>query len=139
MESRPPNALRLLDLIRKQGHLAYWAPSEGGAAQLIRELSFSLVFWDLDMDGDLGPSLIRQWKEQNGAWLLAAMTAKNTREKEACARSQGIIRYLHKPVPQEDVVQILDFAQSRLGGKNRKEISKGKKGPSNEMDIPVSP
>ena len=115
LESDEQEAERITAIVSRLGHGAYPACSEAEARRLLADQAFDLVFWDLEFDPDLGLPLIEQWKRLNSSWLLAAFIANNTREKEAVARVQGVLRFLHKPALEKDLCQILAFAESRTG------------------------
>lgn len=116
LESDPDEALRMRDLVARLGHGARPAGSGCEARLLLREQVFDLVFWDLEIDGDLGLPFIREYRRINGCCLLVAFTRENSREKEAAARAEGALRFLHKPAQEGDIRQVLAFAVRRTGG-----------------------
>ncbi|MEW5737129.1 MAG: response regulator [Thermodesulfobacteriota bacterium] len=113
LESDPAEAKRICAVVSRAGHRAQPASTELLALIMLQTSVYDLVLWDLDMAPDMCVGFIRKWKGVNGAWLLAAFTRENTREKEAAARAEGAIRFLHKPASEEDLRQILTFAESR--------------------------
>jgi two-component system, NtrC family, response regulator HydG len=102
-------------LLRRWGHMVEVSITGKDALEKVKGEMFDLVLLDIYLPDTTGLELIPQLKDIRPKIGIVTMTGYSTEELEKEIRTMGIIYYMSKPFPNNELKEILDHIERKSG------------------------
>ena len=116
----------IAESIERQHHKVEIAHTCRDALKKVIQKKFDLVLLDIFLPDCMGYELIPQFKERWHDMGIVTITDRHSQDLECKVRKLGILYYMTKPFAMEEINDILEHTEKRIGMrlKNNGRISK---------------